>query len=233
MEIHKLVNNVKIYGLENSFRVSKFPMQVDINNCTEEFTDKIKSLASCEKGSGHDNFLKGIVVQFDLSYTVKAWTEAERYHWFDIVSSQSSMHRISKMNYDECFCNYVTDNTKTEMERLKEIYNNYPTPENYLYLLYNCPVGLILTAGITTNYQQLKTIYSQRKNHRLPEWREFCKFIETLPYSELITGEKEKTKSDKLQELADKLNSIGNPNPMTAEEFKRCMENFNPDKKKD
>ena len=191
MGIYKLVDNVKVYGLENSFRVSKFPMQVEVNKCTEEFTDRIKTLACCEKGSGHDNFLKGIVVQFDLSFTVKAWTEAERYHWFDIVSSQSSMHRISKMNYDECFCKYVTDNTKFEMDRLKEIYNNNKTPENYLYLLYNCPTGLILTAGITTNYQQLKTIYGQRLNHRLPEWKEFCKFIESLPHSELITGEKE------------------------------------------
>lgn len=93
------------------------------------------------------------------------------------------------MNYDECFCTYVTDNTKTEMERLKEIYNSNPTSENYLRLLYNCPTGLILTAGMTTNYQQLKTIYGQRKTHRLPEWVEFCKWIESLPYSELITGE--------------------------------------------
>lgn len=192
MGVYKLIDNVKVYGLENSFRVSKFPMQVDTGKCTEEFTDRIETLAACEKGSGHDNFLKGIIVQFDLSFTVKAWTEGERYHWFDIVSSQSSMHRISKMNYDECFCSYVTSNTKIEMERLKDIYNDNPTPENYLYLLYNCPVGLILTAGMTTNYQQLKTIYSQRKNHPLPEWREFCSWIEQLPYHELITGEKVK-----------------------------------------
>jgi hypothetical protein len=47
---------------------------------------------------------------------------------------------------------------------------------------------------MTTNYRQLKTIYSQRKTHRLPEWKEFCAWIETLPYSELITGEKENEK---------------------------------------
>lgn len=181
-----IVDNVKIYGLENSFRVSKFPMATDSSKCTDEFTDRIKQLATVPKGTGHDNFLKGIVVQFDLTFTVKAWTEAERYHWFDIVSSQSSMHRISKMNYDECFIEYVTDNTKNEMERLRNIYNEDPNPENYLYLLYNCPTGLKLTAGMTTNYQQLKTIYSQRKTHRLPEWRMFCEWIKTLPYAELI-----------------------------------------------
>lgn len=183
------VKNVKVYGLENSFRVSKFPMAIDTEECTEQFTDRIKTLGEAPRGSGHDNFLKGIVVQFDLTFTVKAWTEAERYHWFDIVSSQSTMHRISRMNYDKCFCKYVTEQTKREMTRLRAIYNNNPTPDNYLYLLYNCPTGLMLTAGITTNYQQLKTIYGQRKTHRLPEWREFCEWIETLPHSELITGE--------------------------------------------
>ena len=184
-----IVNNQQVYGLENSFRVSKFPMSVDSGKCNPDYTPTIKKLGTAEKGIGHDNFLKGIVVQFDLSFTVKAWTEAERYHWFDIVSSQSTMHRLSSMDYDECFCKYVTDNTKNEMKRLKAIYNVTEDPEDYLALLYNCPTGTILTAGITTNYQQLKTIYAQRKNHRLPEWRDFCKWIETLPYAFLITGE--------------------------------------------
>ena len=58
----------------------------------------------------------------------------------------------------------------------------------YLEILYNNPAGFRLTAGMTTNYRQLKTIYAQRKNHRLPEWREFCKWIQTLPHSELIIG---------------------------------------------
>lgn len=186
-EIIHMINNVHVYGLENSFRVSKFPMQADVTKCSDTITPTIKALARSNKGEGHDNFLKGIVVQFDLSFTVKAWTEAERYHWFDIVSSQSTMHRISEMNYDECFCSYVTEETKAHMNKLKDRYLETYTKEDYLTLLYNCPTGMILTAGITTNYLQLKTIYSQRKNHRLPEWREFCRWIESLPYSELIT----------------------------------------------
>ncbi len=184
-----IINNVKVYGIENSFRVSKFPMSVDVEKCNADYTNTTKRLGRAERGSGHDNFLKGIIVQFDLSFTIKAWTEAERYHWFDIVSSQSTMHRLSSMNFDECFCEYVTDNTKNEMNRLKYIFNKTKNLEDYLTLLYNCPTGTILTAGITTNYQQLKTIYAQRKMHRLPEWRLFCEWIKTLPYSELITGE--------------------------------------------
>jgi len=57
----------------------------------------------------------------------------------------------------------------------------------YLEILYSNPAGFKITARMTTNYRQLKTIYLQRKNHRLPEWRVFCEWIETLPYSELIT----------------------------------------------
>jgi hypothetical protein len=50
-------------------------------------------------------------------------------------------------------------------------------------------MGLELTARITTNYLQLKTIYAQRHNHKLEEWRDFCRFIESLPFAgELIAG---------------------------------------------
>jgi hypothetical protein len=61
--------------------------------------------------------------------------------------------------------------------------------ELYLEILYNIPAGFQLTARMTTNYRQLKTIHQQRRNHRLPEWREFCRWIETLPHADLIVGE--------------------------------------------
>ena len=53
--------------------------------------------------------------------------------------------------------------------------------EKYLEILYNIPMGFELTAGMTTNYQQLKTIYQQRRHHRLPDWQMICDWIETLP----------------------------------------------------
>lgn len=183
-----VVTNAEVYALERSIRESKYPMAADSSKCTSDITDRQYKLAKAPAGSGHDNFLCGILVRFDLTFTIKAWTEAERYHWFEIVSSQSTMHRIAEMDYDKCMYEYVTDNTKKEVARLRDEYNLNQTPENYLRLLYNCPVGLQLTAGMSTNYQQLKTIYAQRKTHRLPEWKEFCKWIESLPYSELITG---------------------------------------------
>lgn len=184
-----LIDNVNVFGLENAIRGSKFPMAVDISKCTSTASEMTKKLASCPTGTAHDQWLTGVIVQFDLSFTIKVWTEAERYHFFDFISSQSSMHRIAKFDVKKQCIKYVTQNTINEVNRLKDIYNNDPTPENYLYLLYNVPVGFRLTAAMTTNYRQLKTIYYQRRNHRLPEWREFCKWVETLPmFKELILG---------------------------------------------
>ena len=177
-----LISNVKVYGVEESIAASKYPMSVDVESCTTEITPTVKSLGKCKTGTGHDNFLNGCIVQFDLSFTIKAWTEAERYHFFDFVSSQSTMHRIAQMDVRKQCNEYVTENTIREVERLKEQYLANPTAENYLTLLYNVPVGFRLTARMTTNYRQLKTIYQQRKTHRLPEWREFCRWCETLPY---------------------------------------------------
>ncbi len=207
MDFNEIISNVKIYGLYESMVASGYPMlinpytskdfceQIDeidsvdlIGETTVENnnTKRAVNLASTNIGEGHDNFLNGVIIQFDLKFTVKAWTEAERYHFLDFVSSMSSMHRLTKMDYDKVFCSYVTENTKNEMKRLLTEYNNNPCEDTRLALLYNCPVGLQLTARMTTNYRQLKTIYRQRKNHALPEWKAFCKWIETLPWSELI-----------------------------------------------
>ena len=61
----------------------------------------------------------------------------------------------------------------------------------YMRIISNCPMGAELWVYCTTNYEQLATIYRQRKNHRLKEdWGEFCKFIESLPFAkELILNE--------------------------------------------
>ena len=184
--------NVRVYGLENSFRVSKFPMSANHLKCTEDYTPRIKSLANAKGGSGHDNFLKGIVVQFDFTATNKIWVEAERYHFFDIVSSQSTMHKLKDMNLDECFIEYTDKRIVEIMKELQKKYNETKSKEAFYNLVYSCPSGLLITAGISTNYLQLKTMYHQRKGHYLDEWSvDFVKFVNSLPYSDLITGEPE------------------------------------------
>ena len=196
MEIKDIINNVKVYDLEESFKASKYPMATDIEKIDDSYTKTIEKLGQSEMGHGHDNFLSGILVSFDLTFTNKAWVEMERYHFAQIVSSQSTMHKIAKFDLDKSYIEYVDPKIIKIMKNKIKNYNDLIEIENmdretlarkYLEILYSNPAGFKLTARVTTNYRQLKTIYQQRKNHRLPEWKVFCEWIETLPYSELIT----------------------------------------------
>ena len=188
------INNVRIYGLHESIAASGYPMSVQIINTIEpKNTDKdyqrAKRLATSPIGSGHDQFLTSIIVQFDLTFPLKAWVELQRYHFIDFCSSMSTMHRISKMDLNKSCNKYVDKKILDLLQELIYNYNENPTNENFYKLIYNIPSGFEYTARLTTNYRQLKTIYSQRKNHRLPDWRMFCDWIEELPYSEWITGD--------------------------------------------
>ena len=190
------INNVNVYGLEESIAASGYPMAteimnlVDIKKAGEKSNERAKKLAKTAIGSGHDQFLTSIIVQFDLTFPLKAWVELQRYHFIDFCSSMSTMHRIINMDIDK-YCNkYVSENIKSILRAYILEYKENPTEENFRKVIYNIPSGFEYTARLTTNYRQLKTIYSQRKNHRLPDWRIFCEWIETLPHSEYITGDK-------------------------------------------
>ena len=199
-EVEGLVENVCLYDVKESIKASKYPMSVDINKLNDDVTKTVKKLASTDVGSGDDNFLNGFRIAFDLTFSNKAWVEMERYHFMDFVSSQSTMHKITKFEL-KSQCNKYVDSRIidivqgyiNEYNRLSNLDNVNLTEkvaknradimkELYLTILYNIPSGFQLTARMTTNYRQLKTIYFQRRNHRLPEWREFCKWIEQLPY---------------------------------------------------
>ena len=111
------------------------------------------------------------------------------------------MHRISKIGENrDNFDSHVDSRTLSILNEKIAEYNRLSSlattddlnvtqkrdellKEAYLDILMNVPAGLKLTARISTNYRQLKTIYYQRKNHRLPEWRKFCNWMETeLPH---------------------------------------------------
>ena len=167
---------------------SGYPMSVDAKVTHSNAVRIAKKLGAMERGSGHDNFLHGVLVSFDLTCTNKMWVEFQRYHFAEIVSSQSTMHRVKGLLEQNVFNDYVTEGTKKEVYRLLYEYNEEPNKENYLRLLYNIPSGIELSAHIVTNYGQLKTMYTQRHNRRLPEWRAFCDWILTLPDFCKLTG---------------------------------------------
>lgn len=210
------ITNTSVYGLEQSIFRSGYPMKdnppteyefelettaiktaVKNNDTSNEHIIRAINLANA-RGGGHDQFLTGVIVQFDLTASQKCWTELQRYHFLDFVSSMSTMHRISKFKIRD-YCNqYVSDQSIAAAENLQKRYNSIPAEcvdekkSAYLELLYNIPSGFELTAGMTTNYRQLKTVYTQRRKqgeHRLPDWWYINDWIETLPLGkELICG---------------------------------------------
>jgi hypothetical protein len=191
------IENVEVYGLNESIIASGLPMRTN-NIRVYDSDDKIiitkndikrmRALGSSKPASGHDQALSGIIVQFDLTFSNKAWVELQRYHFIDFVSSQSTMHRISKFDLRQQYNKYVDERIIVIMEELKDRYNQTQDKEDYLRLLYSNPCGFELTARLTTNYRQLKTVWLQRHNHRLPEWREFCEWLLTLPRFKELTG---------------------------------------------
>lgn len=188
------VSNVRVYALNDSIRAAKYPKAVELDGLTADLTDGIKGCSTCPTGTGHDNFLKGIIVQFDLTISEKAWLQAERYRFLDFVSSCSMMHKLQNMN-PRTQCNRYVDprvidvlNEKIdEYNRLLNVrkggiaVTDEALKEARLEMLYNAPLGFELTAAMTTNYLQLKTILQQRRHHLLPDWQCVCDWIESLP----------------------------------------------------
>ena len=109
------ISNIKVYGIEEAMSYAKLPMMnptgVDnmlsnmergvLNEQSDKALGRMKRLGTTPIGSGHDNYLMGIIAQFTVDFTIKAWTEAERYHFFDIISSCSTMHALQKVNVDD------------------------------------------------------------------------------------------------------------------------------------
>ena len=207
MDYKDIVSNVDIYDLEKSILASGYPMRTIIPNrdITEKDLARCKNLVNATKtGNGaHAQFMTGIRVNFDLTFSNKAWVEAERYRFLEFVSSQSTMHRITKFDLDNQYNKYVDSriieimkSKVQEYNKVMELRDSYDKDDQrredltewlkdaYLEILYSNPAGFTLTARMTTNYRCLRNIYMQRKDHRLPEWRAFCKWIETLPYAQ-------------------------------------------------
>lgn len=187
--IINFIHNANMYDLKSSLIASGFPMRPKVNY--EETDDKLlnrgKRLGSHPIGAGENNFLKGVIVNFDITLPVKVWTEWERYCFSPLISSSSSMHKI--LNFDiENFSEDTDKRVISLWNTIRDEYNENPTKEKYLQLLHSTPTGLKLTARVSCSVMSLRNMYYQRKNHKLKEWRKFCDWCLTIPYFTELTG---------------------------------------------
>lgn len=162
-----------------------------------------------EAGTDHRKYMRMMQVYVRITAPLYWWKEFDTYKVGTVSNSCSTMHKIDEKEFtlDDFSCEHLDIRTKELLEETIKILNDY----RKLYIEYNpddfeikgCPnkkdiwwqmIQLLpssynQTRNIMMNYEVLANIYRSRRCHKLDCWREFCDFVETLPYSELITGE--------------------------------------------
>lgn len=194
------VFNDEVFGVKSALRRAKYPMLTEVPDFDFPAIDDLTSargeaismkntdinrgirLGNSPYGHGDDKFLRQIYVGMDITAPRFWWQEFATYG-FHVGNSQSTMHKAAKIDFRKICNPYVDSRMMDIFEDILREYIENPTVENLERFKSNMPEGIMLTTGITTNYGQLKTIYYQRRNHKLPEWHVFCDWIETLPYA--------------------------------------------------
>lgn len=168
----------------------------------------MKKLVSA--GTDHSKFMRMVNVTCDITAPLYWWKEFDTYKVGTVRNSCSTMHTITEKEFDldDFSHEHLIDTDRETHSKLLRLipvttvlesvicelnYNRekYLETKDKLYwwqIIQLLPSSYNQRATVQLNYAVLQNIYHSRKNHRLDEWRDFCRWIETLPYSELITG---------------------------------------------
>lgn len=170
-------------------------------------------------GTDHRKFMRMIVVYMDVTAPLYWWKQVDQYRIGVTTNSTSTMHKIAAKeftiddfshehldgvsrdmfmqndnNQPYFFCSFE-DMLYIQIEALNRARNLYFETKDKKYwwqMIQLLPSSYNQKRTVMMNYEVLANIYKSRKNHKLDEWRDFCKWIESLPYSEIITGEETK-----------------------------------------
>lgn len=202
------LEKVSVMNFENAIRGARNPMNswgrmdshYDENN-NFILGENDLSLATRLRNAGtadHRKFLRQIFVSVDITAPLYWWKEYDTYKVSTVANSTSTMHKIHSKPFElddfshDHLTKYglevLTDVVKA-LERFRLWYNdgNGNEKQEWYNIIQLLPSSYNQMRTCTLNYETLINIYKSRKNHKLDEWREFCKWIETLPYSkELI-----------------------------------------------
>ena len=152
-------------------------------------------------GTDHRKFMRMMPVYVRITAGHTWWAEFDTYKVGTVRNSCSKMHKIHIMGFELDSFDHegidevgevavkTFDTVRATLTWLAKMFNETKETKYWRAIIELLPMGFHLTANVMLNYEVLANIYKSRKNHKLDEWREFCSWIETLPYSELITGE--------------------------------------------
>lgn len=203
------LENADVYGWEAAIRGARNPMnswsQSDTSYGTGEPVTEIgprdlrllQNLANA--GPDHGKYLRMVTVTLDITAPMVWWAEFDTYKVGTVRNSCSKMHKIhvKQFTYDDfshegCdevpWAQIALERTITVCEDLRQKFNETGEKRYWRALIELLPEGYNMRATVFLNYAVLRTMYHARKHHKLFEWRFFCEWIRSLPYSELITG---------------------------------------------
>jgi hypothetical protein len=202
------LERTSVMNFENAIRGARNPMNSwdRIDSHYDENNNFILgendlSLATKLRNAGtadHRKFLRQIFVSVDITAPLYWWKEYDTYKVATVANSTSTMHKIHSKPFE--LDDFSHDHlTKYGLETLKELIkalekfrlwykDDMGNPKQEWYnIIQLLPTSYNQLRTCSLNYETLINIYKSRKNHKLDEWKEFCKWIESLPYSkELI-----------------------------------------------
>ncbi len=159
----------------------------------------MKSLAKA--GSTHAKYRRMIMVSLDITAPLYWWKEFDTYKVGTVANSCSTMHKIhaKKFTLDDFSHEHLSGSNKAllddiiftlNLNRNAYINHDFDDPKySWWQMIQLLPSSYNQKRTVMLNYEVLSHMYHDRKDHKLDEWRDFCKWIETLPFSEIITEE--------------------------------------------
>ena len=158
--------------------------------------DLMKQLRNA--GTDHRKFMRMIAVYIDVTAPLYWWKEFDTYKVGTVANSCSTMHKIHEKEFtlEDFSCEHLTPWNETVLANLivelnanRDRYLQTKEKEDWWQMIQLLPSSYNQKRTVMLNYEVLANMYKSRKDHKLDEWRNFCLWIKTLPYSELITGE--------------------------------------------
>lgn len=205
-----MIKNEKteVFGWESAIRGMRNPMN-SWDKSDSDFTyygklvnigeNDLKLMKSLSKaGTDHRKFMRMISVTTDITAPLYWWKEYDTYKVGTVANSCSTMHKIHDKDFtmEDFSWEHLTMGNEFILEQIVRALNRErgmfiatKNKKHWWQMIQLLPSSYNQKRTVMLNYEVLTNIYKNRKNHKLDEWQDFCKWIESLPYSELITGE--------------------------------------------
>lgn len=171
-------------------------------------------------GTEHRKYMRMIPVYVRITAPLYWWKEFDTYKVGTVANSCSTMHKIAEREFTlEDFSHEHMDlaietcleTTIGYLNLFRGAYLRSKSKDDWWQMIQLLPSSYNQTRNVMLNYEVLANIYRQRKNHKLDEWREFCKWIESLPYSELVTVDSREAIKEELRKEIMKVREIPAP----------------------